>query len=87
MSDPMRLVVDALTTTGYVAGPLLGASLSAGVGVGLAQAVVQVNEQSLSFIIKLGCVAAVLVTLGATLSAELVGYTHRCFSGIETVVR
>lgn len=86
MSDPMRLVVDALTTSAIVAGPLLTAALVAGVGVGLAQAVVQVNEQSLSFIVKLVCVAGVLVALGATLAGQLVGYTRRCFSDIETVV-
>lgn len=86
MSDPMRLVVDALSTTAYVAGPLLGAALVAGVAVGLAQAVVQVNEQSLSFVVKLVCVAAVLVGLGATLSSQLVGYTRRCFTDIAKVV-
>jgi flagellar biosynthetic protein FliQ len=83
----MRLVVDALTTTAAVAGPLLGAALVAGVGVGLAQAVVQVNEQSLSFIVKLLSVAAVLVALGATLAGQLTGYTRRCFADVEKVVR
>ena len=86
MSDPMRLVVDALTTTAYVAGPLLAAALVSGVGVGLAQAVVQVNEQSLSFIVKLVCVAAVMVALGATLAGQLTGYTRRCFTEVEQVV-
>ena len=87
MSDPMRLVVDALTTTATVAGPLLGAALAAGVGVGLAQAVVQVNEQSLSFIVKLVCVAGVLVALGSMLASQLVGYTRRCFTDVGMVVR
>jgi flagellar biosynthetic protein FliQ len=82
----MRLVVDALTTTAYVAGPLLAAALVSGVGVGLAQAVVQVNEQSLSFIVKLACVGAVLVALGATLAGQLTGYTRRCFTEVENVV-
>lgn len=86
MSDPMRLAVDALSTAAYVAGPLLGAALIAGVAVGLAQAVVQVNEQSLSFVVKLACVAAVLVALGATLSAQMLGYTRRCFTDIAKVV-
>jgi len=87
MSDPMRLVVDALTVTGYVAGPLIGAALVAGVAVGLAQAVVQVNEASLSFVVKVVCVAGVLVALGATLSQSLVGYTRRCLTDVEKVVR
>lgn len=87
MSDPMRLVIDAMTTTAYVAGPLLAASLVAGVAVGLAQAVVQVNEASLSFLVKLACVAAVLVAMGATLAGTLVTYTRRCFTDVEKVVR
>ncbi|GEM_PF-2478972 len=87
MTDPMRLVVDALTTTAYVGGPLLAVSLVAGVLVGVAQAVVQVNEQSLSFIVKLLCVAGLLVGLGATLASQLTGYTRRCFADIEKVVR
>lgn len=86
MSDPTRLVVDALTTAGYVAGPLLAASLVAGVAVGLAQAVVQVNEQSLSFIVKLVCVGGVVLALGATLSSQLVGYTRRCFTDVAQVI-
>lgn len=84
--DPMRLVVDALTTTTYVAGPILVAALIAGIAVGLAQAVIQVNEASLSFLVKLAVVAVVLVGLGATSANHLVGYAHRCFSGIERVV-
>ena len=86
MSDPMRLAVDALSVTAYVAGPLLGAALVAGVAVGLAQAVVQVNEQSLSFVVKLAVVAGVLVALGATLSSQMLGYTRRCFTDIAKVV-
>jgi len=84
--DPMRLVVDALTTTAMVAGPLLMAALVAGLVVGLAQAVVQVNEASLSFLVKLLCVAAVLTGLGASLAGSLVGYTRRCFTEVEKVV-
>lgn len=85
--DPVRLVLDALTTLLYVGGPLLGASLVAGVGVGLLQAVVQVNEASLSFIVKLAAVAVVLVVLGAFLATHLTGFARECFGGIERVVR
>jgi flagellar biosynthetic protein FliQ len=87
MTDPLRLVVDALTTTVYVGGPLLAAALVAGIAVGLAQAVVQVNEASLSFVVKLACVAALLVGLGSTLAASIVGYARSCLVGVEKVVR
>jgi flagellar biosynthetic protein FliQ len=83
----MRLVMDALTTTALVAGPLLAAALVAGILVGLAQAVVQVNEASLSFLVKLLAVAVVLVGLGAGLAETMTGYTRRCFADVERVVR
>jgi flagellar biosynthetic protein FliQ len=83
----MRLVIDALMTTALVAGPILAASLFAGILVGLAQAVVQVNEASLSFIVKLLAVTAVLVGLGAGLSETMTSYARRCFTDVERVVR
>lgn len=85
--DPVRLVLDALTTTAYVGGPILLAALVAGVAIGLLQAVVQVNEASLSFLVKLACVALVILGLGSALAEQLVGYGRRCFGGIEHVVR
>lgn len=85
--DPVRLVIDAMTTTAYVGGPLLLAALGAGIAVGLAQAVVQVNEASLSFLVKLLCVGAVLLGIGSTLAGHLVGFTRRCFENVERVVR
>lgn len=87
MTDPMRLVVDAMSTAVYVGGPLLGVALVAGIAVGLAQAVVQVNEASLSFIVKVVCVGGLLVAMGSTLAASLVGYAHSCFVAVEKVVR
>jgi flagellar biosynthetic protein FliQ len=87
VNDPIRLLVDALTTTVAVAGPLLAVALAAGLAVGVLQAVVQVNEASLSFIVKLVCVAAVLTVLGGTLAGSLVSYAHRCFAEVERVVR
>lgn len=85
--DPLRLAIDALTTLGFVAGPLLVASLLAGVGIGIAQTVTQINEQSLSFLVKVIAVAAVLVVMGSGLAGSMATYTRRCFTGIEKVVR
>jgi flagellar biosynthetic protein FliQ len=85
--DPLRLAIDALATLGFVAGPLLLASLVAGVGIGIAQTVTQINEQSLSFLVKVIAVAAVLVVMGSGLAGSMATYTRRCFTGIEKVVR
>lgn len=85
--DPVRLVLDALTTTALVAGPVLAAALVAGVAIGMLQAVVQINEASLSFLVKLGAVALVILALGSGIAGSLTGYARRCFGGVERVVR
>lgn len=85
--DPLRLAIDALATLGMVAGPLLIASLVAGVGIGIAQTVTQINEQSISFLVKVIAVSAVLVAMGSALAGSMATYTRRCFTGIEQVVR
>lgn len=85
--DPLRLAIDALATLGMVAGPLLVASLVAGVGIGIAQTVTQINEQSISFLVKVIAVSAVLVAMGSALAGSMATYTRRCFTGIEQVVR
>ncbi|MCV0383922.1 MAG: flagellar biosynthetic protein FliQ [Erythrobacter sp.] len=55
-----------------VAAPILLASLAIGLVIGLVQAATSVNEQTLTFVPKLGAVAFVLVILGASMMA-LVG--------------
>jgi flagellar biosynthetic protein FliQ len=87
MNDVVALTVDALATVALVAGPLLLASLVTGVVVGVAQTVTQINEQSISFLAKAACVAAVVVALGGGLAQHLTGFARRCFGAVELVVR
>lgn len=85
--DAIRLALDAFAAVVYVAGPLLGAALAAGIAIGIAQTVTQINEQSLSFLVKIVCVGFVILGMGGALANHLVAYTQRCFNGIEKVVR
>lgn len=83
----LRLFVDAFAALGYVAGPLLAAALVAGVLVGLAQTVAQVNEASISFLAKVLAIVAVLAAFGAAMSGQMIGFERRCLRAIEHVVR
>jgi flagellar biosynthetic protein FliQ len=71
----------------FVAGPILAASLIAGIVVGVMQAATQINEASVSFVVKVGAVIVVLLAIGPMLAARLVTYTRDTIASIEHVVR
>jgi flagellar biosynthetic protein FliQ len=71
----------------FVSGPILMASLVAGVLVGVMQAATQINEASVSFIVKVGAVMMVLLAIGPALAARMIMYTRDSIASIEHVVR
>lgn len=62
-------------------------SLVAGVAVGLAQTVTQVNEASVSFVVKTAAVLAALAIFGPNLLGHAVQYTRASLLAVEHVVR
>jgi flagellar biosynthetic protein FliQ len=58
-----------------------------GVGIGLVQAVTQVQEQTLSFVPKLIAVGLVLAVTGGALSAELARFAQALFEALPELVR
>ena len=86
-SELVLLSAETLYLVLLVSAPALGASLAVGLGVGLLQAVTQVQEQTLSFVPKLVAVAVVLVVSGGWMSAELVRFTTGLWTAIPTLVR
>ncbi len=83
----LELFSNLLQTTMFLAGPILMASLMAGVFVGIAQAATQINEPSVSFVTKAIVVMAVLLAIGPTLAAHVVAYAGQSLRSIEHVVR
>jgi flagellar biosynthesis protein FliQ len=83
----LELFAHLLGVAMFVAGPVLLASLCAGLLVGILQAATQINEASISFVAKVTSVVAVLVTLGPMLATHAVDYARHSFSAIEHVVR
>lgn len=86
-SELVLLAAETLYLVLLVSAPALGASLVVGFGVGLLQAVTQVQEQTLSFVPKLVAVAVVLVVSGGWMSAELVRFTTGLWTAIPALVR
>ena len=83
----LAMVLEALRVTLWLSGPVLAVALVAGLVVGVAQTVLQINEASVSFVVKVAAVIAVLVVLGPMLASKIVDYTRGSLQSIEHVVR
>jgi flagellar biosynthetic protein FliQ len=83
----LSLVDRMLWVTALVAAPVLLASLAVGLVVGIIQAATSVNEQTLTFVPKLGVIALVLVVLGASMFALVGEFTEEIFAQIAGMGR
>jgi flagellar biosynthetic protein FliQ len=86
-SQAVVIISDLLRTTLFVAGPLLIVALVAGVVVGIIQTATQVNEASISFLVKVTAVLGVSLAIGSHLAQYLLDYTRANFEAIAQVVR
>jgi flagellar biosynthesis protein FliQ len=83
----LELLSTLLQVTMFIAGPLLLASLVAGVFVGIIQAATQINEASVSFVVKVTVVLGVLLAIGPALASHIAGYARDNLQALEHVVR
>jgi flagellar biosynthetic protein FliQ len=81
------LIANALRITFMAAGPILAAALVAGLLVGVVQTVLQVNEASVSFVVKVVAVTGVLVVVGPALGTQMMDYTRNSLQSIALVVK
>jgi len=77
VSDLMR---EAVVVALKLGGPMLVLSMLVGIVVAIFQAVTQIHEQTLGFILKLVVVIAVLLLGGGWMMETLVDYTRELFS-------
>ncbi len=87
MSPLASLATEALALTLLLSLPVLLVSLAVGLVVSLAQAVTQVQEQTLSFVPKLVAVGLMLVLLGPRMGVELARFTDRLYREIPSLTR
>jgi flagellar biosynthetic protein FliQ len=78
-STVMQIAIDAIMTAAKLAAPILLVTMTIGLLISLIQAATQVQEVTLTFVPKLGGIAAVLVLAGNWMIAELIAFTHRIF--------
>ncbi len=87
IDEAIMLMTDLIKTTIFVGGPVLGAALVGGVLIGIVQTATQINEASIGFVVKAGCVMLVVLVGGTSLASRTVQYTRETFSRITQVVR
>ena len=82
----VALASTLFTTTLYIAGPLLAVAIVAGVVVGIVQTATQVNEPSISFVVKVAAVVAVGAAFGSQLATHALDYTRASYAAIADIV-
>lgn len=86
-SGALQLFRDAVLVAAQVAGPALTAALAVGIMVGVLQTATQVNEPSVSFLVKLLAVVGAFGLVGPYAVTKLVEYARTTISTITEIVR
>jgi flagellar biosynthetic protein FliQ len=78
---------ETLMSTIWLVGPVLGASLVAGLVIGIFQAATSINEATLAFVPKLLVVFAVLALAAPFMMTTMTGFFQLIFGEIGRVTR
>ena len=82
----IELGQEALTVAVLIAAPILLSALAAGLVVGMFQAATQINEQTLSFVPKLGVMVITLFVGAPWMLNVLLDFTEGLFEGIPVFI-
>ncbi|NLI94183.1 MAG: flagellar biosynthesis protein FliQ [Peptococcaceae bacterium] len=83
----LNIAKEAIGTAIIVGGPILLISLLVGLIVSIFQAMTQIQEQTLSFIPKLLCIAIILLLLGPWMLNVMTAYTSNLFTQLVNFAR
>jgi len=83
----LELLRNALLFAAELAGPAILTALIVGVLAGVLQTITQVNESSVSFVLKMVAVCVAFAAVGSHLLTRSVEYTRRTIGGIADVVK
>lgn len=83
----VQLGKEALTVATLIAAPILLSALAAGLIIGMFQAATQINEQTLSFVPKLGVLVVTLFIATPWMLSVLLDFTRGLFEGMPGFLR
>ena len=86
-ADALDIVNSAIWTVLMASGPAVLAAMLAGIGIALFQALTQIQEQTLSFGIKLVAVSLTILLTARWIGGELFNFTLQLFESIPTLGR
>ncbi|KQT79588.1 hypothetical protein ASG54_08470 [Aureimonas sp. Leaf460] len=80
-------LVGALQAAFALTAPILGVALAIGLFLGILQAALQLQEQTIPQIVKIGAIGAMLAAGGTTFCAPLLDYTRHIMTDFPVMVR
>jgi len=83
----LELLRNAMLIAAELVGPMILTALLVGVFAGVMQTITQVNEASVSFVLKMLAVCVALAAVGSHMMSRSVDYTRRTIGGIADVVK
>ena len=83
----LELMRNAILIAAELAGPAILTALLVGVFAGVMQTITQVNEASVSFVLKMLAVCVAFAAVGSHIMSRSVDYTRRTIGGIADVVK
>lgn len=85
--DAMFYLTESMMLTMILSMPPIIVASIVGIVVSLIQALTQVQEQTLSFAIKLVAVAVTIVAMSGLLGAQMLNYTLKLFNDFPQIVK
>ncbi len=85
-ADALDIMQAAIWTILVASGPAVAAGMIVGIVIALIQALTQVQEQTLSFAIKLIAVAVTIVAMSGLLGSQMLDYTLKLFNDFPEIV-
>ena len=83
----LKLTQNAIETSVFIASPILGLGLVAGLSISIFQAATQINDASLAFIPKIASLVIALMLFGNFMVSRLVLFTQTIYAQIPQLIR
>jgi flagellar biosynthetic protein FliQ len=83
----LKLTQNAIETSVFIASPILGLGLVAGLSISIFQAATQINDASLAFIPKIASLVIALMIFGNFMVSRLVLFTQTIYAQIPQLIR
>ena len=83
----IEILSESFFTVLLILMPILGSGLVVGVAISIFQAATSIQEQTLTFVPKIIVTAVAVIVALPFIADKLIGFTHKIFNLITTVVK